>query len=142
VRPRITAPADAVALVPDMPLLEQDHLRVILLNTKNEVLRQFTLYIGTAVGLTVRMAEVFREAVRDNAIALVLVHNHPSGDPEPSPEDVSLSWEVVRAGRLLDVRVLDYIVVGDPARDPPYISLRQRGVMDEPASDPQRALFG
>ncbi len=131
-RRRMETPIDVVALASDMAQLEQEHLRVLLLNTRNELLREYTLYVGTLRGVSVRVGEIFREAIRANADAIALVHNHVSGDPEPSPEDLYLTREVARAGQLLDVRLLDHIVVGNPTRLPPYVSLRERGVLNGP----------
>ena len=122
-RPKVTGPQDAARLVlPEMGLLESEQMRVLLLNTKNRLIAAITLYNGTVSACHVRLAEVFREAVRCNASALIVVHNHPSGDPTPSPEDVAITREAVRAGQLLDVGVLDHLVVGGNV----YTSLRER----------------
>ncbi len=122
-RPQVTSPQDAACLVlPEMGLLESEQMRVLLLNTKNRLIAAITLYNGTVSACHVRLAEVFREAVRCNASALIVVHNHPSGDPTPSPEDVAITREAVRAGQLLDVGVLDHLVVGGNV----YTSLRER----------------
>jgi len=122
-RPRVTSPRDAARLVlPEMGLLESEQMRVLLLNTKNRLITAVTLYSGTVSACHVRVAEVFREAVRHNATALILLHNHPSGATDPSPEDVQLTREVIQAGRLLDVSVLDHLVVGRNA----FTSLRER----------------
>lgn len=124
-RPQVTNPREAARLVlPEMGLLESEQMRVLLLNTKNRLIAVVTLYNGTVAACHVRVAEVFREAVRRNATGLILVHNHPSDDPTPSPEDVAITREVVRAGQLLDITVLDHLVVGGST----YTSLRERGV--------------
>jgi len=124
-RPRVSGPADAARLLlPEMGLLESEQMRVLLLNTKSHLIAAVTLYNGTVSACHVRVAEVFREAVRCNATSLILVHNHPSNDPSPSPEDVVITREIVRAGRLLDIGVLDHLVVGGDA----YTSLRERGL--------------
>jgi DNA repair protein RadC len=103
---------------------EQEELHVLLLNTKNRVIRQQCVYIGNVSSALARVGELFREAVRDNAAGLILVHNHPSGDPTPSPDDLHLTAEVLTAGRLLDVQVLDHIVLGADT----FVSLRDRGI--------------
>ena len=103
---------------------EQEGLHVLLLNTKNRVIRQQCVYIGNVSSALARVGELFREAVRDNAAGLILVHNHPSGDPTPSPDDLRLTAEVLAAGRLLDVQVLDHVVLGSDT----YVSLRDSGV--------------
>jgi DNA repair protein RadC len=121
----VRAPRDvADRLSPDMAALEREELRVLLLNTKNLVLRAVTVYVGNVSAAVVRIGELFRDAVRTQAAGVILVHNHPSGDPEPSADDLHLTAEAIAAGRLLDVGVLDHVVL---ARDG-YISLRDRGV--------------
>ncbi len=123
-RPQVTTPADAARLLlPEMGLLESERMCVLLLNTKNRLIAAVTLYNGTVSACHVRVAEMFREAVRRNATSLILVHNHPSADPTPSPEDVAITREAVLAGRLLDIDVLDHLVVGGDT----YTSLRERG---------------
>ncbi len=107
-----------------MGRLEREELRVVLLNTKNVVLRVATVYQGNVSSSLVRVGELFRDAVRLNAAGLILVHNHPSGDPTPSPDDLHLTAEALAAGRLLDIDLLDHLVVGHDA----WVSLRDRGV--------------
>jgi DNA repair protein RadC len=107
-----------------MGRLEREELRVVLLNTKNVVLRVATVYQGNVSASLVRVGELFRDAVRLNASGVILVHNHPSGDPTPSPDDLHLTAEALAAGRLLDIDLLDHLVVGHDA----WISLRDRGV--------------
>jgi DNA repair protein RadC len=104
--------------------LEREELRVVLLNAKNAVLGVRTVYIGNVSTALVRVGELFRDAVRQHAAGIVVVHNHPSGDPAPSPDDLHLTAESVAAGRLLDVAVLDHLIIGHDA----YVSLRDRGV--------------
>ena len=121
----IRAPGDvADRLVLQMGRLEREELRVVLLNTKNVVLRVATVYQGNVSASLVRVGELFRDAVRLNAAGLILVHNHPSGDPTPSPDDLHLTAEALAAGRLLDIDLLDHLVIGHDA----WISLRDRGV--------------
>jgi DNA repair protein RadC len=124
-RYRITAPADAASLLlHEMNGLEQEHMVVITLDTKNRVLSQETLYVGNVNTSLIRIAEVFRPAIRQNAPAIIISHNHPSGDPDPSPEDVRVTRQIVEAGKLLDIEVLDHLVIGDHR----YISLKERGL--------------
>jgi DNA repair protein RadC len=121
----IRSPRDvADRLILQMGRLEREELRVVLLNTKNVVLRVQTVYQGNVSSSLVRVGELFRDAVRLNATSLILVHNHPSGDPTPSPDDLHLTAEALAAGRLLDIDVLDHLVVGHDA----WLSLRDRGV--------------
>jgi DNA repair protein RadC len=126
-RARIASPRDVFNLLrADMSQLESEQLRVLLLNTKNEVLAAPELYRGSLNGTSVRVGELFREAVRQNVAHLVLVHNHPSGDPTPSPEDVRLTRDAVQAGQLLDIEVLDHVVIG--AGEERFVSLKERGL--------------
>ena len=121
----IRAPRDvADRLVLQMGRLEREELRVVLLNTKNVVLRVSVVYQGNVASSLVRIGELFRDAVRLNASGLILVHNHPSGDPTPSPDDLHLTAEALAAGRLLDIQLLDHLVIGHDA----WISLRDRGI--------------
>ena len=122
-RPQISSPADvANLLLVEMSYLEQEHLRVVMLNTKNYVIKIVTVYIGTINSSAVRVCEVFKDALRHNAAAIILCHNHPSGDPQPSPEDVLITRQIVEAGRLLGVDLLDHLVIGQGR----WISLRER----------------
>jgi DNA repair protein RadC len=121
----IRGPADiAERLILQMGRLEHEELRVVMLNTKNHVLRVATVYQGNVSSSLVRVGELFRDAVRINATGVILVHNHPSGDPTPSPDDLHLTAEALAAGRLLDIALLDHLVIGHDA----YVSLRDRGV--------------
>jgi DNA repair protein RadC len=128
----IRSPGDvARPLVADMGRLEREELRVLSLNTKNVVQRATTVYVGNVSASLVRIGELFRDAVRLDAAGIVLVHNHPSGDPTPSPDDLHLTAEAIAAGRLLDVDVLDHVVIGHDA----WVSLRDRGVaFDRPVA--------
>jgi DNA repair protein RadC len=124
-RPTIHSPADAAALVQfSMSALEQEELRVILLDTRNRVLHIEAVYRGSVNTSQVRVGELFKSAIRRNAAALVVVHNHPSGDPAPSPDDVAVTRAIVQAGKLLDIEVLDHLVIGQGR----YVSLKERGL--------------
>lgn len=124
-RPQVTSPRDAARLMlPEMGCLEQEQMRVLLLDTKHQLIATVPLYTGTVAQCQVRVAEMFREAVRRNASALILVHNHPSGVADPSPDDIQVTRAVVQAGRLLDVDVLDHLVVAQDM----YTSMRERGL--------------
>ncbi|MCJ7626369.1 MAG: DNA repair protein RadC [Anaerolineaceae bacterium] len=124
-RPTISSPEDADALVRyEMSALQQEHLWVMQLDTKNQVINIDKLYKGSLNSSTVRIAELFRSAIERNAASIILLHNHPSGDPAPSPEDVALTRAVVEAGRLLDIEVLDHLVIGQGR----FVSLKKRGL--------------
>lgn len=124
-RPTIHSPADAAALVLyEMSALPQEHLWVILTDTRNRVMHIEKMYRGSLNASTVRVGEVFRAAIQRNAAAILVVHNHPSGDPTPSPEDIALTRALIQAGRLLDVEVLDHLVIGQGR----FVSLKERGL--------------
>lgn len=112
-RPTVKTAQDAANLVLDMGTLSQEQIRVILVDYAHRVIAIPTVYIGTINTAVVRIAEIFREAITRNAPALVLVHNHPAGDPTPSPEDVQLTRQLISAGELLDITVLDHIIIGE-----------------------------
>jgi DNA repair protein RadC len=122
-RPQIRSPQDVASMLQlKMGLLQQEHLQVVLLNTKNFVVGTPTVYVGSLNASLIRTAEVFRDAVKENCAAIIIAHNHPSGDPTPSPEDVRVTRELVAAGKLLDIEVLDHLVIGHNR----YISLKQQ----------------
>ena len=124
-RLQVRSPDDVAALLMvEMGPLDQEQLRIILLDTRHQVIRQVVVYQGNVSTSLVRVGELFREAVRENCAAVIAVHNHPSGDPTPSPEDVAVTQEIVAAGRLLAIEVLDHIVVGRQR----YVSMRERGL--------------
>jgi DNA repair protein RadC len=124
-KPKVTSPADAANLLMyEMMNLEQEHLRLILLDTRNQVLATPTVYIGSLNTSVVRIGELFKQALIYNAAALIAAHNHPSHDPSPSPEDVNVTRQLVQAGKLLDLEVLDHIIIGRNR----YVSLKERGL--------------
>jgi DNA repair protein RadC len=124
-QPIIHSPGDAANLVLyDMGALEQEELKVILLDTRNRVLKIDDVYRGSVNNSQVRIGELFKRAIRINATSLIVVHNHPSGDPTPSPEDVAITRSIVQAGKLLDVDVLDHLVIGRGK----WVSLKERGL--------------
>jgi len=128
-RPRVNTPAEAAALVQyEMSLLEQEHLKVLLLDTRHRLIEIVELYRGSVCTTQVRVAEVFKPAVQRMAPSILLVHNHPSGDPNPSPDDVALTRVVVQAGKLLDIQVLDHLVIGHAPAKPAFVSLKERGL--------------
>lgn len=119
----VRTPNDAYDLVQDMRFLDREHFRVLLLNTKHRVIRIETVTIGTLNSSPVHPREVFKPAIKHGACAVVLAHNHPSGDPEPSSQDLQLTQRLVEAGRLIGIEVLDHIIVGDGR----FVSLKERG---------------
>lgn len=121
--PAIHSAADVNRLLRwSMSTLTQEQFRVLILDMKNRVLRQETLYSGSLNSSPIRIAEVFKPAVLQNAASIIAVHNHPSGDPTPSEDDIRTTDEIRRAGELLDVQLLDHIVIGRNS----YVSLKER----------------
>ena len=105
--------------------LDQEYLYVILLDTRNRLIGQpREVYHGSLNTSLIRVGEVFREAIKANAAGMIVVHNHPSGDPSPSPEDVAVTRTLVEAGKLLDIDLLDHLVIGRHR----FVSLKERGL--------------
>jgi DNA repair protein RadC len=121
----VRSPADvAQLLMAEMSHLEQEHFRVLYLDTRNRLIGTDTVYVGSLNASHIRVGEVFRDAIKRNCAAIIVVHNHPSGDPTPSPEDVEVTRQLVAAGDLLDIEVLDHLVIGQQR----FVSLRERGL--------------
>ncbi|MCC6935416.1 MAG: DNA repair protein RadC [Thermomicrobiales bacterium] len=124
-RAQIRGPEDlAVLFQPMMVALEHEELRVAVLDTKHRLARVVTVYQGSVNSAQVRVAEVFREAVRANSPAIAIAHNHPSGDPTPSSADITLTAELARAAALLDIDLIDHLIIGDGR----WVSLRRLGL--------------
>ena len=124
-RPKITQPQDVANLIMlEMGYLKQEQLRVLCLDTKNYVVAQQVVYQGTVNSSVVRVAEVYKPAISRTCPAIVVVHNHPSGDPTPSPEDVRTTDQLRQAGELLDIELLDHVIVGQHK----WVSLKERGL--------------
>jgi DNA repair protein RadC len=124
-RPVIATPQDVMNLLgAEMSTLDQKHLRVICLSTKNEVKAVHQVYVGNVNASIVRVSEIVRPAIRDNCPAIVVVHNHPSGDPTPSPEDAAVTAQIREGAALLDIEMLDHIVIGGNS----YASMKERGL--------------
>lgn len=125
-RPRIRSPRDVYNLLgPSLRDERREHFVAVLLDTKGGVLRQRTVSVGDLSSSIVHPREVFAEAIRHGAASLIVAHNHPSGDPTPSPEDAAVTRRLVEAGELLGIEVLDHIVLGDNR----WVSLKEKGLM-------------
>jgi DNA repair protein RadC len=124
-RPAIQSPADAANIVmPRMAHQSQEFMLIMVLDTRNRVVDIVELYHGSLNSASVRVGEVFKPAIQMNAAAIVVCHNHPSGDPSPSPDDVNVTRAIVQAGKLMDIQVLDHLVIGNSR----YISLKEKGL--------------
>ena len=121
----IRSPRDvSLLLAAEMGFLEQEHLRVLLLSTKSEVRGIQEVYVGTVNASFIRVSEVLRPAVQANSPSIIVVHNHPSGDPSPSPEDILITRKIASAGQMLDIELLDHIIIGGQT----YLSLKEKGL--------------
>ena len=122
----IKTPDDVAALLlPRFRYESREHFLAVLLSTKNHILKTAVISIGSLNASIVHPRELFREAINCRAASVILAHNHPSGDPTPSPEDVALTRKLVEAGSLLDIPVLDHLILGDGK----YISLKEKGIL-------------
>ncbi len=123
-KPRIVAPADAANLImDDMRLLPREEMRVLILDTKSYVLAISTVTTGTLNSNLSHPRETFREAIQKNAAGIILAHNHPSGDPTPSHEDIVLTNRYVEAGKIIGIPIVDHVIIGDGK----FFSLREEG---------------
>ena len=124
-RLQVKSPADiAPLLIAEMGHLDQEHLRTVLLDTKHRVQAIHTVYIGSLNASLIRVGELFKKALERNSAAILLCHNHPSGQVDPSPEDVLVTREVIAAGKLLDIDVIDHLILASGR----WLSMRERGL--------------
>jgi DNA repair protein RadC len=125
---RLCTPEDVRTQLADAATMAQEGFFVLTVNTKNKVIDTHMITLGIVDAALVHPREVFRPAISDGAAAVILAHNHPSGDPTPSAEDIRITRQLVEAGRVIDIRVLDHVILG---RDQtPFISLREAGIVD------------
>jgi DNA repair protein RadC len=126
VKPIIHTPADVARLVmPDLRNEAQEHFKILMLDSKNQVLRSPTITVGIVNSSLIHPREVFRPALIHPCVSIILAHNHPSGDPTPSREDLDVTKQLVAAGKVLGIDVLDHIIVGDQR----FVSLKERNLM-------------
>lgn len=125
-RPVINSPADVADMVmEEMRNLDREHFRIMLLNTKNNVLGISQVSVGSLNSSIVHPRECFKEAIRRNANTIILLHNHPSGDPTPSREDLDITRRLAEGGKILGIEVLDHVIIGDKK----YVSLKEQGII-------------
>ena len=123
-------PIDILSFCSDILTLPQEAFFVVILNTKQRIVQRRLVSFGLLDYTLVHPREVFRDAIKLNAKSVILVHNHPSGDTTPSAEDVRITRQLVDAGRILDVKVLDHVVVGQDITHSSFCSLRESGLTD------------
>ncbi|ODP30510.1 UPF0758 protein [Paenibacillus nuruki] len=122
----IRSPRDAAdLLIEQLRYLQKEHFVCLFLNTKNHIISQETLSMGSLNASIVHPREVFRAAIKCSSASIIFAHNHPSGDPTPSPEDVALTKRLVEAGKIIGIEVLDHLVIGDMK----FVSLKEQGLM-------------
>lgn len=120
----VRSPQDAAAyLMPDMTSLSQEHFVALFLNVKNQIMHKQTIFIGSLNASIVHPREIFREAVKRSAASIICAHNHPSGIPTPSPEDIEVTKRIQEAGYIIGIELLDHIIIGDHQ----FISLKEKG---------------
>ncbi len=125
-RPVVNSPADVAALVQyEMSLLEQEYLKVLLMDSRNRLMEIVEVYHGSVNSSQVRVGEVFKPAIQRLAPAIIVIHNHPSSDPSPSPDDISVTRAMFQAGKLLDIQLLDHLIIGGNGL---FVSLKERGL--------------
>ena len=122
----IRSPEDAVQLVmEEMRFLQQEHFVCMFLNTKNRVIEKKCIFIGSLNSSVVHPREIFREAIRCSAAGVICVHNHPSGDPTPSQEDLEITKRLYNAGEMIGIDLIDHLIIGDQL----YYSMREKGLI-------------
>lgn len=122
----IRSPKDAADyLMPEMSSLRQEHFVVLFLNVKNQILHKQTIFIGSLNSSIVHPREIFREAVKRSAASIICAHNHPSGVPTPSPEDIEVTKRLLEAGFIIGIELIDHVIIGDHQ----FISLKEKGYM-------------
>ncbi len=124
-RPIKNARDIAKIFIPEMGSLKKEHFKGIYLNSRKKVIKEETIFIGSLNESVIHPREIFKIALNENAAALILIHNHPSGDPEPSIQDIEITKELVKSGDILGIPVLDHIIIGNNK----YVSLREKGLM-------------
>ena len=128
---RCREPADVYRICVDLATMAQEAFHVLCLTTKNLLISRHMVSLGLVDSSLVHPREVFRRAIEQHSAALILVHNHPSGDPAPSPEDLRITRQLVEAGKIIDIRVLDHVIIGRPSdsNQSGYLSLRESGMV-------------
>lgn len=124
-------PADCHRTVKEIEAMPQECFIVLTLNTKYKIIDRHMISLGILDACLVHPREVFRPAIADNAAAIVVCHNHPSGDPAPSREDIKITRQLIEAGRIIDIEILDHVIIGRPTdRNPQgFTSLRESGLV-------------
>jgi len=123
--PEIDVPEDVYEVLEHLKHEKREHFVILMLDAKNQMIRRETVHIGTLNMSIVGPREVFRIAIREGASSIIVAHNHPSGDPTPSPEDLEVTRRLVEVGKLIDIPVVDHVIIGDPGS----VSFVRRGLL-------------
>jgi DNA repair protein RadC len=127
---KIQTPSDVSTLCKDIIQLAQESIHVLSLSSKNKLLNRTMVTLGLADSSLVHPREVFKTAIIDNASSIVLVHNHPSGDPSPSSEDIRVTRQIIEAGKIIGITLVDHVIVGRNGNsDPQHFSIRESGLV-------------
>ena len=126
----VRTPYEVYRVCSDLADLAQEAFHVLLLNAKNRMTDRVMVSLGLLDASLVHPREVFRAAITENAAAVILVHNHPSGDPCPSAEDIRITRQLVEAGRIIDIKVLDHVILGRGSEPKNHFSLREEGCVE------------
>lgn len=122
----VRSPEDgADYIMEEMRNLNQEHLVVLFLNTKNQIIHRQTIFIGSLNASIVHPREIFREALKRSAASIICAHNHPSGDPTPSQEDIHVTRRLAEAGKIMGIELLDHLVIGNNS----FVSLKEKGYL-------------
>lgn len=124
---RITAPKDIADYMQNMEHLEQEEFKIIMLNTKNKIIGQQMISRGTVNATLVAPREIFNPAIKAMATTIILVHNHPSGDPSPSQEDFNMTKRIIKVGKIVGIHVIDHVIIGKNQ----YYSMKESGFIDQ-----------
>lgn len=125
-KPKITSPSDVSRiLMEEMRYLEKEYFKILILDTKNQVISIENISVGSLNSSIVHPREVFREAIKKSSASIILVHNHPSGDPTPSGEDINITKRLIEGGKILGIEVLDHIIIGDGK----YLSFKEKQII-------------
>ena len=123
--PTIRTPEDVYKYLEEMRKLQKEHFRGLYLNIRNRLIHDEVISIGSLTFNIIQPREVFRPAIEYGAAAMILAHNHPSGDPDPSEDDLKVTRKIVEVGKLMEIDVLDHVIIGNDS----YVSLRERNLM-------------
>jgi DNA repair protein RadC len=125
---KISSPGTIASIfMEELRYLKQEHLKIVFLDTKNQIISDKFLTVGTVNASLINPREVFIEALKHNAVHVILLHNHPSGDPTPSREDILITKRIINAGDIIGIKLLDHIIIGDGN----YISLKEQGIFQK-----------